>query len=81
MKNISSFELWIRAYADELEEFWNQSYVDLTKVVVEEMEEFYGKGENQNIKEEKQGNEWLFLAIIAIVAIVIIGIGIYKLRR
>ena len=80
LKNISSFELWIRAYADEMEEFWNQSYVDLTKVVVEEMEEFYGKGGNQNIKEEKQGNKWLFLAIIAIVAIVIIGIGIYKLR-
>ena len=65
LENITSFEIWVRGYADEEGKLWNQTYVNLTYTVAEEIEEFYSPKENKN--------ELLVIAIlITIIAIPVI---------
>ncbi|HDN51228.1 MAG: hypothetical protein DRN21_01875 [Thermoplasmata archaeon] len=59
--NISSFELWVRAYRDESGMYWNQTYITLTQNVTKELQEFY--------EEETDNSSLLFYAgIIGIIA-------------
>jgi len=59
LKNVSSFEVWVRAYKDAEGKLWNQTYITVTQNVSKEIEEFY---------EEKENNTyiWVLIAIVVI---------------
>ena len=66
LKNISSFEIWVRAYKDKEEKLWNQTNAILTQVVKEELGKIYGN-------EEKGGIiYYYFLIPVILVAVALI---------
>jgi len=63
--NISSFEIWVRAYGDEENTKWNQSYIEITETVKEKMEDFY-------THEEKEGFKINMPLILFVVSLIIV---------
>ncbi|HEC76596.1 MAG TPA: hypothetical protein ENI33_04995 [Thermoplasmatales archaeon] len=64
LSNISSFEIWARAYSDEEGNLWNQTYYIFTENVSEEIEKFYEE-------EKKDYSIFIYIAIIFSIILVI----------
>lgn len=66
LKNISSFEIWVRGYKDKNETLWNQTHATLTEVVKKEIESIYKEPDD-----EKQSHIIFGIMAVAIAAIII----------
>ena len=72
LENVSSFEVWVRAYKDAESKLWNQSFLTVTQNVSSEIEEFYEEGDN---------NQNIWLLIILISTPIAAGYAIYRWRK
>jgi len=73
LKNVSSFEVWVRAYKDAEGKLWNQTHIKVTQNVSKEIEELY----------EERGNNtsvWILTGII-IAIVIAVGYIAYKWRK
>lgn len=73
LENVSSFEVWVRAYRDAEGKLWNQSFLTVTQNVSSEIEEFY--------EENNDNHDVWFLAGFALAVVVIGGYAAYKWKK
>ena len=67
---VDSFKIWVRAYSDENETLWNQTYVDLTEKIKGKLEEIY-----------EENLPFFLFFVISIMIIAFIAITLFTFRK